>query len=224
MKKIGKITFWIIWIGILIFLHLGIAAGSEYNDSSTKTVGIVGIIIWWVLTIGITAIVLKIQDKKEEKKKKEYKEKYIETIEYEDDRYGKISFQHNLEKHILSADIKNVNFAGINLEASILNVDDKINLKAVFENLKEYSDNSKSIKERIYPELADTLKTVDNYDKNGNLFEPSEQFLRDNFEFSTIVIQDSKTISLWGSWNSPVEQDYSINYNCSDETIEVKSL
>lgn len=224
MKKIGKIIFWIIWIGILIFLHIGMAAGSEYNDSSTKTVGIVGIVIWWVLTIGITAIVLKIQDKKEEQKKIEYKEKYIETIEYEDDRYGKVSFKHNLEKHILSADIKNVNFAGKNLEASILNVDDKIDLKAVFDNLKKYSDNSKSIKERIYPELANTLKTVDNYDKDGNLFEPSEQFLRDNFEFSTIVIQDSKTISLWGSWNSPYEQDYSINYNSSNDTIEVESL
>ena len=224
MKKIGKIIFWIIWIGILVFLHIGIAAGSEYNDSSTKTVGIVGIVIWWVLTIGITAIVLKIKDKKEEQKKIEYKEKYIETIEYEDDRYGKVSFKHDLEKHILSADIKNVNFAGKNLEASILNVDDKIDLKAVFDNLKKYSDNSKSIKERIYPELADTLKTVDNYDKDGTLFEPSEQFLRDNFEFSTIVIQDSKTISLWGSWDSPYEQDYSINYNSNDDTIEVESL
>ena len=224
MKKIGKIIFWIIWIGILVFLHIGIAAGSEYNDSSTKTVGIVGIVIWWRLTIGITAIVLKIQDKKEEKKKIEYKERYIETIEYEDDRYGKVSFKHNLEKHILSADIKNVNFAGKNLEASILNIDDKTDLKTVFDNLKKYSDNSKSIKERIYPELTATLKTVDTYDKDGNLFEVNEQFLRENFEFSTIVIQDSKTISLWGSWDSLYEQDYSINYNSSDDTIEVESL
>lgn len=224
MKKIGKIIFWIIWIGILVFLHIGMAAGSEYNDSSTKTVGIVGIVIWWILTIGITAIVLKIQDKKEEKKKIEYKEKYIETIEYEDDRYGKVSFKHNLEKHILSADIKNVNFAGKNLEASILNIDDKTDLKTVFDNLKKYSDNSKSIKERIYPELTATLKTVDTYDKDGNLFEVNEQFLRENFEFSTIVIQDSKTISLWGSWDSLYEQDYSINYNSSDDTIEVESL
>lgn len=223
-EKNRKNYFWIIWIGILVFLHIGMAAGSEYNDSSTKTVGIVGIVIWWILTIGITAIVLKIQDKKEEKKKIEYKEKYIETIEYEDDRYGKVSFKHNLEKHILSADIKNVNFAGKNLEASILNIDDKTDLKTVFDNLKKYSDNSKSIKERIYPELTATLKTVDTYDKDGNLFEVNEQFLRENFEFSTIVIQDSKTISLWGSWDSLYEQDYSINYNSSDDTIEVESL
>ena len=224
MKKIGKIIFWIIWIGILIFLHIGMAAGSEYNDSSTKTVGIVGIVIWWVLTIGITAIVLKIQDKKEEQKKIEYKEKYIETIEYEDDRYGKVSFKHNLEKHILSADIKNVNFAGKNLEASILNIDDKTDLKTVFDNLKKYSDNSKSIKERIYPELTATLKTVDTFDKDDNLFEVSEQFLRDNFEFSIIVIQDSETVSLWGSWEPSGEQDCSINYNCSNDTIEVDGL
>lgn len=224
MRKVGKIIFWVIWIGVLIFWHIGMAAGSEYNNSSTKTVGVVGIIIWWVLTIGITAIVLKIQDKKEEQKKIEYKEKYIETIEYEDDRYGKVSFKHNLEKHILSADIKNVDFAGKNLEASILNVDDKIDLKAVFDNLKKYSDNSKSIKERIYPELTDTLKTIDNYDKDGNLFEPSEQFIRDNFEFSLIVIQDLKTISLWGGWESPEEQSYSINYNCDNGKIEIEDL
>ena len=224
MKKIGKIIFWIVWIGILIFLHMGIAAGSEYNDSSTKTVGIVGIVIWWVLTIGITAIVWKFQDKKKDKKEREYKEKYIETVEYNDERYGKIIFKHNLEKHILSADIKNVSFTEKKLEASILNIDDKTDLKTVFDNLKKYSDNSKSIKERNYPELITTLKTVDNYDKDGNLFEVSEQFLRDNFEFSTIVIQDSKTISLWGSWESPYEQDYSINYNCNDDTIEVESL
>ena len=220
MKKIGKIIFWITWIGILIFLHLGIVSSSEYSDSSSVTLCIIGIVIWWVITIGITATVWKIQDKK----KKKYKEKYINTTEYIDDRYGKIIFKHNLEKHILSSQIQDVIFDEKKLKFSILNISDNTDLRILFDNLKKYSDNSKTIKERIYHELPIQLNRLDNYDKEGNLFNVSEQFLRENFNFDLIVIQDLKTISIWGSWDSLYEQDYSINYNCSDDTIKVEVL
>ena len=220
MKKIGKIIFWITWIGILIFLHLGIVSSSEYSDSSSVTLCIIGIVIWWVITIGITATVWKIQDKK----KKKYKEKYINTTEYIDDRYGKIIFKHNLEKHILSSQIQDVIFDEKKLKVSILNISDNTDLRILFDNLKKYSDNSKTIKERIYHELPIQLNRLDNYDKEGNLFNVSEQFLRENFNFDLIVIQDLKTISIWGSWDSLYEQDYSINYNCSDDTIKVEVL
>lgn len=220
MKKI----FWIIWIGILLFCHLGVIVGFDNKNSSTIYTGILLIVTWWLLTVVITAIVWRKQGKKQEEKQKIYNEKYIRNIEYDDDIYGQIILEHNLHHCVISGEILDVMFDDKKMDISFLNISDNVNLDILFNNLKEFNKNFKALKERIYPEFVEFLKTIDNYDKDGNLFIVDEQFLRNNFNFSLIVIQYENIISIWGSWDSPEEQEFSIDYNCLSDTFNFNCL
>ena len=224
MKKIIKIIFWIIWIGMLVFCHLGVMVGSDNNNSSTIHTGILLIVIWWLLTISVTAIVWRRQDRKKAKIQKEYEDKYVKKIEYNDEFYGKIILEHDLKEGIISGDLDDISFYDKKLDVSILNIDDAVDLEILFKKIKKFNENFKKLTERIYPEFVSFLQKIDNYDKDGNLFKVDEQFLRDNFNFSMIVISEENIISIWGGWDSIVEQDFSINYNCQNDSFSFECL
>ena len=52
MKKFLKVCFWIFWIIMLLVFHIGIYAGIEDGKSSSITIGIVFIVLWWGLILG----------------------------------------------------------------------------------------------------------------------------------------------------------------------------
>ena len=223
MKKFLKVYFWIFWIIMLLVFHIGIYAGIEDGKSSSITIGIIFIVLWWGLTLGVTIIKSKINENKKQKEQQNYNKQNISNIEINDERFGKIIIKHDELKHKYDGEIKNVNFAGESLEASLFS-NDNVNIEKMINNLKNFCDKAMQIKNRIYPELTKYLQGMDNTDKNGNLIEITEEFLKENFKFSSINLDNEETIEVWGSWEDSGSQDYSIKYNINKDDFEYELL
>lgn len=219
MKKFLKVCFWIFWIIMLLVFHIGIYAGIEDGKSSSITIGIIFVVLWWGLTLGVSKIKSKINDNKQQK----YNEQYISNIEINDERFGKIIIKHDTFKRQYDGEIKNVNFAGELLDV-VLSCDDNVNLDKIIKNLKDFCDKAVLMKNRIYPELAEVLKDNDNFDEEDNLIEITEDFLREKFKFSLFNLYDEETVELWGSWEDSGSQDYSIKYNINKDDFEYELL
>ena len=219
MKKLIKFVFWILWIIMLFLFHIVIYTGIDESDSSFVTFGIVSIVFWWGLTLGIS----KIKSKVKENKETIYKKQYVSNIEINDERFGKIIIEHDSYRHLYDAEIKNVNFDGKVLDASIYS-DDNVNIEKIIDNLKYFCDNAISIKNRIFKEFTDYLQGNDNTDEEGNLIKITEDYLRDNFKFSSITLSDEESIQMLGSWEGSGSQDYSITYNINKDEFEYELL
>lgn len=219
MKKFLKVCFWIFWIIMLLVFHIGIYAGIEDGKSSSITIGIIFVVLWWGLTLGVSKIKSKINDNKQQK----YNEQYISNIEINDERFGKIIIKHDTFKRQYDGEIKNVNFAGELLDV-VLSCDDNVNLDKIIKNLKDFCDKAVLMKNRIYPELAEVLKDNDNFDEEDNLIEITEDFLREKFKFSLFNLYDEETVELWGSWDDRGDQDYSIKYNINKDDFKYELL
>lgn len=219
MKKFLKVCFWTFWIIMLLVFHIGIYAGIEDGKSSSITIGIIFVVLWWGLTLGVSKIKLKINDNK----KQNYNKQNVSNIEINDERFGKIIIKHDTLKHQYDGEIKNVNFDGELLGASLFS-DDNVNIEKIINNLKNFCDKAMQIKNRIYLEFANYLQGVDNTDENGNLIEITEEFLKENFKFSSINLNDEETIEIWGFWEDSGNQDYSIKYNINKDDFEYELL
>lgn len=219
MRKFLKVCFWIFWIIMLLVFHIGIYAGIEDGKSSSITIGIIFVLLWWGLTLGVSKIKSKINDNK----KQNYNKQNVSNIEINDERFGKIIIKHDSLKHQYDGVIKNVNFDGKLMDAS-LSSDDTVNIEKIIENLKTFCDKAVLMKNRIYPELTDCLKDSDNFDGEGNLIEITEVFLREKFEFGFFHLYDEETVELWGSWEDSGSQDYSIKYNINKDDFEYELL
>ena len=219
MKKFLKVCFWTFWIIMLLVFLIGIYAGIEDGKSSSITIGIIFVVLWWGLTLGVSKIKLKINDNK----KQNYNKQNVSNIEINDERFGKIIIKHDTLKHQYDGEIKNVNFDGELLGASLFS-DDNVNIEKIINNLKNFCDKAMQIKNRIYLEFANYLQGVDNTDENGNLIEITEEFLKENFKFSSINLNDEETIEIWGFWEDSGNQDYSIKYNINKDDFEYELL
>lgn len=219
MKKFLKVCFWTFWIIMLLVFYIGIYAGIEDGKSSSITIGIIFVVLWWGLTLGVSKIKLKINDNK----KQNYNKQNVSNIEINDERFGKIIIKHDTLKHQYDGEIKNVNFDGELLGASLFS-DDNVNIEKIINNLKNFCDKAMQIKNRIYLEFANYLQGVDNTDENGNLIEITEEFLKENFKFSSINLNDEETIEIWGFWEDSGNQDYSIKYNINKDDFEYELL
>lgn len=219
MKKFLKVCFWTFWIIMLLVFHIGIYAGIEDGKSSSITIGIIFVVLWWGLTLGVSKIKLKINDNK----KQNYNKQNVSNIEINDERFGKIIIKHDTLKHQYDGEIKNVNFDGELLGASLFS-DDNVNIEKIINNLKNFCDKAMQIKNRIYLEFANYLQGVDNTDENGNLIEITKEFLKENFKFSSINLNDEETIEIWGFWEDSGNQDYSIKYNINKDDFEYELL
>lgn len=208
---------------MLLVFHIGIYAGIEDGKSSSITIGIIFVVLWWGLTLGVSKIKSKINDNKQQKEQQKYNEQYISNIEIKDERFGTIIIKHDAFKHQYDGIIKNVNFDGKLMDAS-LSSDDTVNIEKIIGNLKTFCDKAVLMKNRIYPELTDCLKDGDNFDGEGNLIEITEDFLREKFEFRFFNLYDEETVELWGSWEDSGSQDYSIKYNINKDDFEYELL
>ena len=162
-------------------------------------------------------------DRKQHKEQQKYNEQNVSNIEINDERFGKIIIKHDTLKHQYDGEIKNVNIDGEFLDVS-LSSNDTVNIDKLIRNLKDFCDKAVLMKNRIYQELADSLKESDNFDKDGNLIDITEDFLRENFKFGLINLYDEETIDLWGSWEDSGSQDYSIKYNINQDDFEYELL
>lgn len=223
MKKFLKVCFWFFWIIMLLVFHIGIYAGIEDGKSSSITIGIIFVVLWWGLTLGVSKIKSKINDNKQQKEQQKYNEQYISNIEINDERFGKVIIKHDTFKRQYDGEIKNVNFAGELLDV-VLSCDDNVNLDKIIKNLKDFCDKAVLMKNRIYPELAEVLKDNDNFDEEDNLIEITEDFLREKFKFSLFKLYDEETVELWGSWDDRGDQDYSIKYNINKDDFKYELL
>ena len=196
-----------------------VSQGVKVEDVFLTFISILAFIFWQVI-----AIVSLKQDKDDKKQQKEkYNEQNISNIEINDERFGKVIIKRDAFKHQYDGEIKNVNFDGELLNAS-LSSKDTVNIEKIIENLKTFCDRAVLMKNRIYPELAECLKDSDNFDEVDNLIEITEDFLREKFKFSLINLYDEETVELWGSWEDSGNQDYSIKYNINQDDFEYELL
>lgn len=196
-----------------------VSQGVKVEDVFLTFISILAFIFWQVI-----AIVSLKQDKDDKKQQKEkYNEQNISNIEINDERFGKVIIKRDAFKHQYDGEIKNVNFDGELLNAS-LSSKDTVNIEKIIENLKTFCDRAVLMKNRIYPELAECLKDSDNFDEVDNLIEITEDFLREKFKFSLINLYDEETVELWGSWEDSENQDYSIKYNINQDDFEYELL
>lgn len=210
MKKVlGKI-FLFLWIGLLIFLHLGFYLVDGYRLIC------LGLIIFW---FGVTIIFYDIQNKIEDKKKDKYVKKNVEILEFNHPKFGNIKLQHDIVTHKLSGEFE-ADFAGKMLSARI-NVDDNVDINKLLSNLNIYCYNANVVKERLYHELPSQNFSSGMVDEDGNEIALTEQLLRDKFDFNSFYIESADVISLWGSLN---EDDYSINYDFINNKLTYELL
>ena len=218
MNKLKDFILWLVGtLVILILFWLGI----KNSIGFLTFISIIGFIFWQVV-----AIVSLKQDKdnrKQHKEQQKYNEQNVSNIEINDERFGKIIIKHDTLKHQYDGEIKNVNIDGEFLDVS-LSSNDTVNIDKLIRNLKDFCDKAVLMKNRIYQELADSLKESDNFDKDGNLIDITEDFLRENFKFGLINLYDEETIDLWGSWEDSGSQDYSIKYNINQDDFEYELL
>lgn len=218
MNKIKDFILWLVGtLVILILFWLGI----KNSIGFLTFISIIGFIFWQV--IAIVSLKQDKDDKKQHKEQQKYNEQNISNIEINDERFGKIIIKHNTLKHQYDGEIKNVNTDGELLNVS-LSSNDTVNINKMIENLKVFCDKAVLMKNRIYQELANYLKENDNFDRDGNLIDITEDFLRENFKFSLINLYDEETIDLWGSWEDSGNQDYSIKYNIVQDKFECELL
>lgn len=218
MNKLKDFILWLVGtLVILILFWLGI----KNSIGFLTFISIIGFIFWQV--IAIVSLKQDKDDKKQHKEQQKYNEQNISNIEIKDERFGKIIIKHDTLKHQYEGEIKKVNIDGELLDVS-LSSRDTVNIDKLIGNLKNFCDKAVLMKNRIYQELADYLKESDNFDREGNLIEITEIFLRENFKFSLINIYDEETIDLWGSWEDSGNQDYSIKYNIIQDKFEFELL
>ena len=218
MNKLKDYVLWIVGtLVILILFWLGIR-----NSIGFLTfISIVGFIFFQV--IAIVSLKQDKDNKKQNKEQQKYNEKNVSKIEINDEKLGKIIIKHDTLKHQYDGEIKNVNLDGELLDVS-LSSEDTVNIDKLIGNLNDFCDKVVLIKNRIFQELADYLKESDNFDRDGNLIEITEDFLRENFKFGLINLYDEENIDLWGSWEDSGNQDYSIKYNVVQDKFEFELL
>lgn len=185
-------------------------------------IGILLALIFWQI-IAIVSFKQDKDDKKRQKELQKYNEQYISNIEIDDERFGKIIIKHDAFKHKYDGEIKNINFDGELVDAS-LDSDDTINIEKIIGNLKFLCDKAVLMKNRIYKELANCLKDCDNFDEQDNLIEITEDFLREKFKVHLINLYDEETADIWGSWEDSGNQDYSVRYNIVQDKFECELL
>lgn len=218
MNKLKDFILWLVGtLVILILFWLGI----KNSIGFLTFISIMGFIFWQV--IAIVSLKQDKDDKKQHKEQQKYNEQNISNIEINDERFGKIIIKHDTLKHQYDGEIKNVNIDGELLNVS-LSSNDTVNINKMIGNLKIFCDKAVLMKNRIYQELANCLKESDNFDRDGNLIDITEDFLRENFKFGLINLYDEEMIDLWGSWEDSGNQDYSIKYNIVQDKFECELL
>ena len=218
MNKLKDFILWLVGtLVILILFWLGI----KNSIGFLTFISIIGFIFLQV--IAIVSLKQDKDDKKQHKEQQKYNEQNISNIEINDERFGKVIIKHDTLKHQYDGEIKNINIDGELLSVS-LSSSDTVNINKMIENLKVFCDKAVLMKNRIYQELTNCLKGNDNFDRDGNLIDITEDFLRENFKFSLINLYDEETIDLWGSWEDSGNQDYSIKYNIVQDKFECELL
>lgn len=171
---------------MLFLFHIEIYTGIDESEQSFVTFGIVSIVLWWGLTLGIAKIKSKVKENK-------YKKQYVSNIEINDERFGQIIIEHDLNNYEYNGEIKNVNFGSEVLEAC-LELDDGVNVEKILNNLKNFCDNVTLIKNRIFKEFTNYLQGYDNTDAECNFIQITEhlEYMMKNQlkcgEFGKIVV------------------------------------
>lgn len=218
MNKFKDFILWLVGtLVIFILLWLGI----KNSIGFLTFISILALIFWQI--IAIVSFRQAKDDKKQQKEQQKYNEQNISNIEINSERFGKFIIKHDAFKHQYDGEIKNVDFDGELLDASLFS-NDNVNIEKIINNLKTFCDKATQIKNRIYPEFANCLQGADNFDEDGNLIEITEEFLRENFKFSLIRLNDEETIEIWGSWEDSGNQDYSITYNIDKDDFKYELL
>ena len=214
MNKFKDFILWLVLtLAIISLLWLGIK-----NNIGPLIFSSIVVLIF-LQSIAIVSL----EQVKDDKKQQKYNEQNVSNVEINDERFGKIIIKHDTLKHEYDGEIKNVNFDGELVDAD-LNIEDNVNIEKMINNLKTFCDKATQIKNRMYPEFSNYLQGGDNTDKDGNLIEITEKFLRENFKFSLIILNNEETIEIWGSWEDSGDQDYSISYNIAKDRFEYRLL
>lgn len=211
----------IIWLVGTVVLGILLWVGIKFSIGFLTFISIVALIFFQI--IGIVSLTQLKDDKKQKKEEQNYNNNYITTKELNDERYGKIIIKCDANKHQYEGEIKNIKFNGqllnVNIEAS-----ERVSIEKMLDNLKAFCNKESVILDRVYKEMAETLKQSDNFDKEGNLIEITEQFLKENFKFDLINLYDEEIVDIWGSWEDSGNQDYAIRYNITKDSFEFELL
>lgn len=198
-------------IGLVILI-----VGLKIRNSTVAITG--GIIVAFLL--GFTVLYIVISDKIEHSKKKKYEDKFMEKYDIEDDYFGKISVEHDLNKHCISAHIPlRQCFAGRKVKIDFREDNDSEDIVKKVEAVKIFCKRSDSLIERIHKEFAEVLASSDTYDENGEPIEITEEYLRENLEFTSIIVESNHAVCIWCAWEGSGNQDYSIHYEIEEDKL-----
>lgn len=204
------------WFGAFLVGLVILIVGLKIHNSAVAITG--GVFV--VLILGITILVIVISDKIEYSKKKKYEDKFVEKYLIEDDYFGKISVEHDSNKHCISANIPSRRcFAGRKVEVNFPKDDDSEDIIKKIEIAKALCKNSDSLIDRIFKEFAEALVSSDTYDENGEPIEMTEEYLREKFELTSIIVENYNSVCIWGAWEGSGNQDYSIHYEIKEDKL-----
>lgn len=187
VKKIIKILFWFIWIGLFVIELVGIIDSIASNDYEDIYTPIILIVLWLIITISVKKIRAKAKKKQVIEKKDEYHKKYITDIVIKDSKFGEMSFEHDSHEGNLVAVLVDLPKFGKHMitELAIGDYDEKNN-DLYFRSL----DNVYSHVDEIINGCCDMVKECyddeDIRDSDGNLI--SMEYIEETLSLEYVYI------------------------------------
>ncbi len=217
-----------IFLGGIIFIIILFWLGIKFKITFLIVGSILSFIFW--IIFGIAGIVSIVDNKKYKLKEREYNQKYLSDFVYNNDKIGKIIFQKDDNKNTLvfTGTINNLYFNNNEINIDI-DVQQDSNINKIINNLIFFCNNSSKLMDRIYSEFTEQLKKYDNYDKDGNLIDITEHFLRENLKFTSLEINFyindiENQIGIYCYWEDNGNQDYIIIYDIQKDTFMFELL
>ena len=217
-----------IFLGGIIFIIILFWLGIKFKITFLIVGSILSFIFW--IIFGIAGIVSIVDNKKYKLKEREYNQKYLSDFVYNNDKIGKIIFQKDDNKNTLvfTGTINNLYFNNNEINIDI-DVQQDSNINKIINNLIFFCNNSSKLMDRIYSEFTEQLKKYDNYDKDGNLIDITEHFLRENLKFTSLEINFyindiENQIGIYCYWEDNGNQDYIIIYGRRFRIMKIREI
>lgn len=212
---------------------MSIPAQREFGTQQGVWVSIIGILIWWIITIIPIAVWIKIDNKKSDKKRQLYREQYISTVTMDDPVFGHFEFEHDSNRECLY--VQNVIFPKLGnncpnfLYIYGYNATDEDKVFQAFRILEKVYTDENTILEGCYKTVQECYEDEDIEDENG---EPvSMGFIQEKFSvdgFNVKLCADAIKIDVLGSMDVGFddhieEHGVTASYNSKTETYDFYS-
>ena len=166
-----KFTLNLAWVLMAGYIHGLLFRVITGNSDIELWVPIVGVILWWVLTIVIYVIIVAIPRRKE----RIYRERYVTEVEFEDVFFGKMKFEFNSEHKILYQTEVNLPPFGAGVpELFFVAEYNETDREKIFRALRGIYEHQNEIIDALCPKLSETVAEYKEVDENGKPY-TSEQ-------------------------------------------------